>query len=224
MTISEVAEAAGLDRWATRRILLTLETLGYAGREGKLFFLSSRILNLGYAYLVSLDIWNVANPLIEKIVDELRLSCSVAVLDGPDIVYIARVPSKRNLAIPLSVGSRIPAYCTAIGRVLFGSLSQQELEECLGASKLEKRTPYTITDKRQLEEKVKEARQQGWCMLDQEFEVGIRSIAVPIRDSLDRVKAAMSPSGLTSRFKMPESLVSLQKTAGEIEEIIKKYH
>jgi len=223
MTNSEIASATCLDRWATRRILHTLETLGYVEKDGKFFLLTPRILNLGYAYLSSLDIWQVANPLIEKLVDSVRLSCSIAVLDGPDIVYVARVPSKRNLTVPLSVGSRMPAFCTAGGRVLLAHLSLENLEACLEASELEKRTPYTITEPGDLMEKLAEVRRQGWCLVDQELEEGIRSIAVPIRDRQDRVRASMGLAGYINRVEMPSTLLILQQEAIEIEEILKKY-
>jgi IclR family pca regulon transcriptional regulator len=202
MTNSQIASAASLDRWATRRILHTLEAFGYVSKNGNSFHLTPRILNLGYAYLSSLDIWQVANPLIEKLVDSIRLSCSIAVLDGSDIVYVARVPSKRNLAVPLSVGSRMPAYCTACGRVLLAYLSEEHFEVCMRNSQLEKRTPFTITERDDLKEKLAEVKRKGWCMVDQELEEGIRSIAVPIRDRQNRVGAAMSLAGYITRVEL----------------------
>ena len=198
-TLSEVAAASGLTRAGARRILLTLQTLGYVETDGKLFSLTPRILDLGFAYLSSMPIWNRAEPVMEALVQEVQESCSAAVLDATDIVYVMRVPTHKIMRISLGVGSRLPAYCTSLGRLLLAGLDDAEVRARLEASAPQALTRYTVTDIDALLAKVVQARRQGWCLVNQELEEGLTSIAAPIVDRAGRTIAALNISGQTNR-------------------------
>ena len=198
-TLSEVAAATGLTRAGARRILLTLQTLGYVASDGKLFALTPRILDLGFAYLSSMPIWNRAEPIMEALVREVQESCSAAVLDATDIVYVLRVPTHKIMRITLGVGSRLPAWCTSMGRLLLADLPDEEVRARLAASTLEPFTKYTLTDADAILVKVLQARRQGWCVVNQELEEGLISIAAPIVDRAGRMVAALNISGQANR-------------------------
>lgn len=211
-TLTDVAGATGLTRAGARRILLTLHTLGYVTMEGRSFRLTPRILELGFAYLTSLPFWNLAEPVLETLVAQLRESSSAAVLDGTDIVYVLRIPVQKIMSINLSVGSRLPAYCSSMGRVLLAGLDENELDARLAASTLDRRTPHTLTDRHALKAAIAQVRMQGWALVDQELEAGLISLSAPIRDRQGRVIAAMNISGnaqrtnatqMTTRFLEP---------------------
>lgn len=198
-TLTEVAERSGLTRAGARRILLTLQSLGYVTLEGKVFSLTPRILDLGFAYLSSMPIWNLAEPVMEKLVAEVRESCSVAVLDGTDIVYVLRIPTHKIMSINLGVGSRLPAYCTSLGRVLLGALPDEELVERLKRSDITTRTKYTVTGMKDLLVRMEQTRKQGWSMVNQELEEGLVSMSAPITDRAGRTVAALNISGQANR-------------------------
>jgi IclR family transcriptional regulator, pca regulon regulatory protein len=198
-TLSQVAARAGLSRAGARRILLTLEALGYVHSDGKLFSLSPRILDLGFSYLSSMPIWNVAEPCMEELVAQVQESCSAAVLDVTDIVYVLRVPTRKIMSISLGVGSRLPAYCTSMGRMLMTALPQQELMDLLAASDLTARTKYTLTDAKEIAAKVAQARRQGWALVNQELEEGLVSLAAPIVNRSGQMVAALNISGQANR-------------------------
>jgi len=198
-TLSEVAARAGLSRAGARRILLTLETLGYVRSDGKLFSLSPRILDLGFSYLSSMPIWNVAEPFMEELVAQVQESCSAAVLDGTDIVYVLRVPTRKIMRISLGVGSRLPAYCTSMGRMLLSALPQDALMDLLAASELTARTKYTLTEPKEIAAKVAQARRQGWALVNQELEEGLISLAAPIVNRSGQMVAALNISGQANR-------------------------
>src|SRR4051794_30371175 len=145
-TLTDVATRTGLTRAGARRILLTLQTLGYVESDGKLFALTPRILDLGFAYLSSMPIWNLAEPIMETLVGEVKESCSAAALDGTDIVYVLRIPTRKIMSIGLGVGSRLPAYCTSMGRMLLAGLPEDEVLRRLRASKRAALTRHTLTD------------------------------------------------------------------------------
>jgi len=215
-TLTEVAGRSGLSRAGARRILLTLETLGYVSSDGKLFSLTPRILDLGFAYLSSMPIWNLAEPVMEALVAEVKESCSAAVLDGTDIVYVLRVPTHKIMSISLGVGSRLPAYCTSMGRMLLSALPEAELMKCLQASTLEARTKYTVTDVKELAAKVAQARKQGWSLVNQELEEGLVSMAAPITNRAGQTVAALNISGQANRTSakaMQESMLPQLLTA-----------
>ena len=209
-TLSEVAAASGLTRAGARRILLTLQTLGYVDSDGKLFSLTARILDLGFAYLSSMPIWNRAEPVMEALVQQVQESCSAAVLDATDIVYVMRVPTHKIMSISLGVGSRLPAYCTSMGRLLLADLKDEEIKARLTASNREALTKHTVTDVDALFAKVVQARRQGWCLVNQELEEGLVSIAAPIVDRAGRPVAALNISGQANRTSakvMQESML-----------------
>ena len=198
-TLSEVATRTGLTRAGARRILLTLQTLGYVEVDGKLFRLSPRILDLGFAYLSSLPIWNLAEPVMEDLVAEVRESSSAAVLDGLDIVYVLRVPTHKIMRTNLGVGSRLPAPWTSMGRVLLAGLPDDELQARLAQQSATRFTEHTTIDLPTLLARIREARQQGWCLVNQELEEGLISIAAPLTDRAGRTVAALNISGQANR-------------------------
>lgn len=198
-TLTEVAGRTGLTRAGARRILLTLQTLGYVESDGKLFRLTPRILDLGFAYLSSMPIWNLAEPVMEALVEEVKESCSAAVLDGSDIVYVLRVPTHKIMSISLGVGSRLPAYCTALGRMLLSALPPGQMMQVLQASERTARTRYTVTDVNELAAKIAQVRKQGWSLVNQELEEGLVSLAAPITDRSGQTVAALNISGQANR-------------------------
>jgi len=198
-TLSEVAAATGLTRAGARRILLTLQTLGYVETDGRLFALTPRILDLGFAYLSSMPIWNRAEPVMETLAAQVQESCSAAVLDGTDIVYVMRVATHKIMSISLGVGSRLPAWCTSMGRLLLSELDEGALRARLAASAPEALTRHTVTDVESLVARVRQARRQGWCLVNQELEEGLVSMAAPICNRAGRMVAALNISGQANR-------------------------
>lgn len=198
-TLTQVAARSKLTRAGARRILLTLQTLGYVESDGKLFRLTPRILDLGFAYLSSMPIWNLAEPVMEELVEQVKESCSAAVLDGSDIVYVLRVPTHKIMRNTLGVGSRLPAYCTSLGRVLLADLPDDELVKRLDASDLRPLTRHTVTGRAALLAKVHQVRKQGWCLVNQELEEGLISLAAPITNRAGRTIAALNISGQANR-------------------------
>jgi len=223
-TLSEVAAASGLTRAGARRILLTLQTLGYVESDGRLFALTPRILDLGFAYLSSMPIWNRAEPVMEALVQQVQESCSAAVLDDTDIIYVMRVPTHKIMRISLGVGSRLPAYCTSMGRLLLADLDDEALRARLEASTLEAFTRHTLTDIDALFAKVQQARRQRWCLVNQELEEGLISIAAPIVDRAGRMVAALNISGQANRTSakvMQETMLpALVAAAAEISRLL----
>lgn len=221
MTLSEVAEITHLTRAAARRFLLTLVTLGYARMEGKQFELTPKVLSLGYAYLSSKPFWDIAQPYLAELASTIHEACSISVLDGQEIVYVARVPAKRIMSVSLGIGVRLPAYCTSMGRVLLSGLSEEELDAYLASADLHKLTPNTRTDPEELRRIITRVRCDGYAIVDQELEEGLRSTAVPLHDRQGRIIAATNINGHASRVSVDEVRVhylpSLQKTAREIE-------
>lgn len=192
MTLSEVAEETQMTRAAARRFLLTLVKENYAQTDGKYFELRPKVLDLGFAYLASMTLWDIAEPIMRSVVEKTQESCSMAVLDDLEIVYVARVPTNRVMTIGLSVGSRLPAYCTSMGRVLLAALPEEALAKQLSNVTPEKLTPQTITSKVKLRDELRDVGRQGWSLVDQELEAGLRSLAVPIRNRSGVVVAAMN--------------------------------
>ena len=219
-TLTEVAGRTGLTRAGARRILLTLQTLGYVESDGRLFALTPRILDLGFAYLSSMPIWNVAEPVMEQLVEEVKESCSAGVLEGTDIMYVLRVSTRKIMRNSLGVGSRLPAYCTSLGRMLLAGLPDDEVLRLLQASALEARTKHTLTDIDALLGKVQQARRQGWCMINQELEEGLVSMAAPIVNRSGRTVAALNISGQVNRTtprQMQETMLpALREAAREV--------
>jgi IclR family transcriptional regulator, pca regulon regulatory protein len=199
LTLSEVAHETGLTRAAARRFLLTLADLGYVRADGRRFALSPRVLELGYAYLSSIGLPEIAEPHLERLAAEVRESSSVSVLDGDDIVYVARVPTSRIMRVAINVGTRFPAHATSMGRVQLAALPDAELDAFLDRVELRPLTAHTLTDPAKLRAELARIRSQGWALVDQELEEGLRSVAAPIRDRTGRVVAAVNVSAHASR-------------------------
>jgi IclR family pca regulon transcriptional regulator len=202
MTLSEVAVATGLTRAGARRVLLTLQTLGYVTLDGRRFRLSPKILRLGYSYLSSLDFWSIAEPVMETLVERVHESCSASVLDGDEIVYVLRVPTRRIMSINLGIGSRLPAYAASMGRVLLAALPESELDAYLGGATRSAFTSATVVEAEALRETIAGVRARGWALVDQELEEGLRSIAVPLHNRSGRVVGALNVSAHASRVSV----------------------
>jgi IclR family transcriptional regulator, pca regulon regulatory protein len=194
LTLSEVAAATGLSRAAARRFLHTLVRLGYMHNNNGRFSLRPRILELGYAYLSSLSLPEVAMPHLEELVEQVRESSSVSELDGEDVVYIARVPTKRIMTVAISVGTRFPAYATSMGRVLLSDMPEEWIDAYLAQVSLHHFTGHTITSPGGLRQELRKIKTRGWALVDQELEEGVRSIAAPIRDADGKAIAAVNIS------------------------------
>lgn len=191
-TLSDVARACDLTRAAARRFLLTLADLGYVHTDGRLFRLSPRVLELGYAYLSSLGLPEIAEPHLERLVLQIHESSSLCVLDGDDIVYVARVPTSRIMTVSITVGTRFPAYLTSVGRVMLAHLPERQIEEHLRRITIDRPTPHTVATTGQLRAELRRVRDQGYAIVDQELEEGLRSVAVPVRDRSGTVVAAVN--------------------------------
>jgi IclR family pca regulon transcriptional regulator len=224
LTLADTAKLANLSRGTTRRILITFEALGFVVRDGNRFLLTPRVLRLGYSYLSSLPIWDRAQPHMRQLADTLVESCSAATLDGDDIVYVARVPSQRNLSITLTVGSRLPAYATSLGHVLLAGLPAADLARYLKTAKLSPLTPRTITDPAKLAAELAKVRQRGFSLVDGEREEGVRSVAAPIRDRSGTVIAAINVSTSAGRVSIrdlrnrfaPEVMAAAKRISDEL--------
>lgn len=206
MTLSDIARATGMTRATARRFLLTLVREGYAETDGKYFALKPKVLELGYAALSSLTFLDVIQPIMTKLAAKLQESCFAAVLDGTDVVYVASAsPPDRIVSISVSVGSRAPAHGVSTGRVLVAALSEEEQHDYLERATLTKLTPNTVTSKVQLRSLIEETRVKGWSIVDQELEIGLRSISVPVRDRTGKVIAALNVACPSSRIT-PEDM------------------
>lgn len=227
-TLSQVAERSGLTRAGARRILLTLQTLGYVSTDGKLYALTPRILDLGFAYLSSMPMWDLAEPTMESLVAQVKESCSSAVLDATDIVYVMRVPTHKIMRLTLGVGSRLPAFCTSMGRVLLADLAEDEVLARLHASDRTVRTKHTVTEIDALMAKVAQVRRQGWCIVNQELEEGLISLAAPITNRAGRTVAALNLSGQANRTNVKTAqeqlLPALRASAETISRLIAQHH
>jgi IclR family transcriptional regulator, pca regulon regulatory protein len=198
-TLSDVARDTELPRAAARRFLHSLVELEYARTDGKLFALTPRVLELGHAYLSGFQLADVAQPHLEALSAEVGESCSVSVLDGSDVVYVARSAVSRLMTVGISVGTRFPAYATSMGRVLLAELPPAALDAYLAATPLTALTPRTETSAAELRAVLDGVRRTGWCVLDQELEIGLRSVAAPLRDRTGTVVAAANISTAASR-------------------------
>jgi IclR family pca regulon transcriptional regulator len=222
LTLSDVARRTGLTRSSARRFLLTLADLGYVRSDGRQFALTPRVLELGYAFLSSLSLPEIAEPHLERLAAEVRESSSVSVLDGDDIVYVGRVHTSRIMRVAINVGTRFPAYATSMGRVLLAALGQPELDAYLTRAEIRPLTPRAIDNPHDLAQELDRIRAQGgWALVDQELEEGLRSIAAPIHDATGRVVAAVNVSAHASRASREtierDLLPPLLDTAARIE-------
>ena len=201
MTISQLSVKTGLSRAAVRRCLYTLTKLGFAGAEdGSRYSLRPRLLSLSQTYTASSTLSNAAQPILERMSAMLRESFSVATLDGDEIVYVARAAGTGVMAVDLHIGSRLPAYCTSMGRVLLAYLPQEEQEAYLARAVLTPHTTRTITNVEKLRLSLRNVRRNGYALVDQELEVGLRSLAVPVYAGSGRVVATVNLSGTSPRM------------------------
>ncbi|MEV7072192.1 IclR family transcriptional regulator C-terminal domain-containing protein [Streptomyces sp. NPDC093990] len=192
LTLSEVARTCGLTRAAARRFLLTLADLGYVRADGRSYRLTPRVLELGYSYLSSFSLAQIAEPHLEQLVESTRESSSLCVLDGDDVVYVARVPARRIMTASITVGTRFPAHVTSVGRVILAHLPPAETELRLARAVLTPLTARTIVSADLLRAELDRVRRQGYALVDQELEEGLRSIAAPVRDRGGEVVAAVN--------------------------------
>jgi len=221
MTISQLSIKTGLSRAAVRRCLYTLAKLGFAGAEdGSRYSLRPRMLSLSHTYTTSNTLSSAAQPILERMSAALHESFSVATLDGEDIVYIARTQVNRVMAVDLHIGSRLPAYCTSMGRILLAYLPAEQLEQYLAKVNLVPHTNRTITSVEKLRLALRNIRRNGYAICDQEYEVGLRSIAVPVYSSSGRVVATLNLSGNAPRLSVLEMqsrfLTPLRNAASEL--------
>ncbi len=223
-TLTEVADATGLTRAGARRILLTLHTLGYVRMEGRAFELTPKILDLGFAYLTSMPVWNSAQPVMDALVEQVHESCSIAVLDEQDVVYVMRVHTHKIMSTNLGIGSRLPAFWTSLGRVLLAELPAHELQHLLETRDRSQFTRFTVQNDEALLAQIAQVRVQGWCLLNQELEEGLTSVAAPIRNAAGKVVAAMNISGQANRTTpevMRQTLLpQLLQAAGRVSELL----
>ena len=199
LSLADVARRTGLSRAAARRFLLTLLDLEYVRNDGGRYSLTPRVLELGYAYVASLSLPEVAEPHLERLAAETGEFPAVSVLDGHDIVVVARVPVSRLMTVAINVGTRLPAYATATGRVLLAGLTDEELDAYLERVQLDRLSPRTVRSAGALRAELARVRAQGWAIVDQELEAGLRAVAAPIRDRDGRVVAAVNLSTHASR-------------------------
>jgi IclR family pca regulon transcriptional regulator len=205
MTISQLSQRTGLSRAAVRRCLYTLVKLGFAGAdETQRYSLRPKMLTLANTYTASSTLANAAQPILERMSATFKESFSVATLDGEEIVYIARTTMTRVMSVDLHIGSRLPAFCTSMGRVLLAYLPQDQLEHFLARLQLVQYTPRTVNSKEKLRLILRNVRRNGYALCDQEYEVGLRSIAVPVFAGNGRVVATVNLSGHAPRMPMLE--------------------
>lgn len=199
LSLSEVAKRTELTRAAARRFLLTLESLGYVRSDARAFSLTPRVLELGFSYLSALSLPEIVQPHLEVLSREVDESVSAAVLDGTDIVYIARVPTRRIMSVRITIGTRFPAYATSMGRVLWAGLSAKDRDAALASSELDPLTDRTLVDADALRDELARVREQGWALVDGELENGLRSIAAPVHARDGSIVGAINVSTSATR-------------------------
>lgn len=223
MTLSALAEKNGLSRASARRFLLTLEKLGYVSKDDKTFRLTAKVLELGYSYLASLDFSETITPFMEDVSYRLRESCSALVLDGVDIVYVARIPRRGLIPINLQIGARLPAYATSGGRVLMAALPEAELGSLLEKTNFEQLTAYTKSQEA-LKEELGKVRSDGYAIVDQELELGMRALAVPVLDRRGTARFALNSSSHVSTVSVDqivrEYVPIMQEAARKITQVL----
>jgi IclR family pca regulon transcriptional regulator len=223
-TLSEISRSTGLARATVRRLLLTLEDLGYVRSTDNRYALTPQVLDLGYAYLSSLNISSIAQPYLEAFGEKLGEASSVAVLDDTDVVYVARVPAKRIMAVSIGLGSRFPAFQTSMGRVLLAELDEDDAVARFERSDRSMYTDRTVKTGDELLDALRVVRSQGWALVDQELEIGLRSLAAPLNDGTGVIAAVnvSTHAGRTSLEELiDEYLPKLLDTARSIENALR---
>lgn len=208
LTIAQISHRTEIPRAAVRRCLHTLMKLGYVTTDGRTYSLLPKVLTLGHAYLSSTPLAVTAQPILDRLSEQLHEACSMATMEGDEILYIARSATPQRLIwVDLSVGSRLPAYCTSMGRILLAALDDAALEEYIEHAELQVKTSRTVSTPEALRASIEAIRRQGWVIIDQELEVGLRSLAVPVRDSAGQVLAALNVgthAGRVSRHELEQ--------------------
>jgi IclR family pca regulon transcriptional regulator len=206
---AEISRRTGLSRAAVRRILITLQRLGYVEPDGSVYRLRSRVMRLGFSYLSSNSLATLAQPILEHVIELVHESSSVGVLEGDEVVYVARATAKRVMSVGLSVGSRFPAYCTSMGRVLLSGLFEQESAAYLKRAELTRITPKTVVDRAVLAEIITQVKVKGFAINNEELELGHRSIAVPVKNRKGRIVAGMNIGVHAARVSVSEMMKRL---------------
>lgn len=220
LSLSDVARATGLTPAAARRFLATLVALGFVEQQDGLFALRPTILGLGYAYLSNLSLPEVAEPHLARFAERYREAASLAVLDGDDVRYVARIAPPRLMAVTINVGARFPAYATSLGRVLLAGLPDDEIDDYLASAELRPLTPKTLVEPEALKQELRKVRDQGWSLVGQELEVGVLAVAVPLRWRSEVVGAINASTHATEpqvESRRQALLPPLQETAARIE-------
>lgn len=224
LTITDAAAAADLDRATARRCLLTLASLGYCDYDGKFFTVTPRILRLGTACLAAMPLPRLVQPWLERLSEKIGESTSVSILDEREIVYVARASQRRVMSISLAPGSRLPAYCTSMGRVLLADLAAETSRHLIATSTLIARTPRTVTDPDRLSEALRRVKQDGYAAIDQEVEIGLRSLAVPLINARGKTVAALNVGFALAEEPMETAIArllpSLLETQAELRSVI----
>lgn len=222
LTLTETAQQAGLTRAGARRFLLTLVASGYAVQEGRTFRLSSRLISVARAWLGGASLWAFAEPFMREVSARFGEACSAAVLSGEDVVYVARVPGRHILSVALHVGTRLPAFCTSMGRVLLADLPETDLDRFLARADIRRLTDRTATDREALHAAIRKAGNDGYALVDEELEAGLRSIAVPVKDRTGGAVAAINVSTQSARLSVADMekkvLPALRDAAARIED------
>jgi len=199
LTIAQISNKTGIPRAAVRRCLYTLKQLDYADSEANNFFLKPKILSLGYSYLSSTPLAISAQPILNQVSRTLNESCSLAVFDSDEVLYVARSATSRIMSVALNTGSRLPAYCTSLGRVILANLNPGELDDYLKRVKLRAFTDRTIVSVKRLREILQQVRTSDFAIVEEELEVGLRAIAVPVRGASGTVVAALNVGAQATR-------------------------
>lgn len=199
LTIAQISQKTGIPRAAVRRCLHTLKVLGYADSEVNNFSLRPKVLTLGYSYLSSTPLAVSAQPFLNNITRALNESCSLAVLEDSEILYVCRSATSRVMSVALNTGSRLPAYCTSLGRVMLAHMSEQALDDYFSKVKLRALTDRTLVSEKRLREILIGVKENGYALIDEELEIGLRSIAVPIRGASGNVLAALNVGAQATR-------------------------
>ncbi len=204
LTIAEVADTTGFDRAASRRFLITLVHEEYARQDGRQFKLTPRLLMLARSWIDRTSLWNAAEPVMRKLAETVGESCSASVMSGDDIVYVARVPGRRIMSVALNVGARLPAWCTSMGRAQIAGWSDAEIEDFLHRVQRTPQTPKSITGADRLRAEIRRVRDRGFAVVDEELEIGLRSISAPVRDRAGHTIAAINVATSATRYAVPE--------------------
>ncbi len=217
-SLSDIARIVDLPRATVRRCLLTFQTLGYISSNGREFYLTPKVLTLGAAYLTSTPLPRLLQPFLDRVSKQIGESCSAAILVDDAVVYIARTQTKRIMSVDLSVGSRLPAYCSALGRVMLAALPEDQLSDWLSRTRLVRQTERTITSKATFRNILKQVQHDGYSLVDQELELGLRGIAVPVHNTAGTVIAAINigvQAARVGRAEMEKRFLPALRSAAE---------